>query len=46
MKSSNWLWMRKRQMDELLTEAAVDLLIKKRGRLPKAIEKVRDEQTD
>jgi hypothetical protein len=35
----------KRQMDELLTEAALDLLIK-HGRLPIAFEKVRVEQTD
>ena len=35
----------RRQMDELLTEAVLDLLIK-HGRLPKAIEKVRTDRTE
>ena len=35
----------KRDMEELLTEAVLDLLIK-HGRLPKLLEKVRVEQTD
>ena len=40
MKSSELALDEKRPMDELLTEAVLDLLIK-HGRLPKAIEKVR-----